>query len=101
MTEAHRAVAIITVGIRAPVYQSLGHARQRLPCPPVGAYVARDAAHDGIGRAALDERRRRSKLDAMKLGVNAVARDQVRMCAVFDDAPGIEHRDAVDAFDGG
>ena len=51
--------------------------------------------------SALGERRRRCKLDAMKLGVNAVARDQVRMGAVFDNAPGIEHRDAVDAFDGG
>jgi hypothetical protein len=43
----------------------------------------------------------RGKLNAMELGVNAVARDQVRMSAVFDNAPGIEHRDAVDAFDGG
>jgi hypothetical protein len=31
MTETHRAVAIITVGIGAPVHQSLGHARQRFP----------------------------------------------------------------------
>ena len=50
MTEAHCAVAIITVGIGPPVHQSLGHARQGFPCPPVGAYIARDAAHDGIGR---------------------------------------------------
>src|SRR6202790_5906476 len=44
MTEADRAVAIITVGIGAPVHESLGHARQGLPCPPVGAYIAGAAA---------------------------------------------------------
>jgi hypothetical protein len=43
----------------------------------------------------------RGKLNAMMLGVNAVARHQIRVCSLLDDASGIEHRDAVHALDGG
>lgn len=43
----------------------------------------------------------RGKLNAMELGVNAVTRHQIRVCALFDDASGIEHRDAIYALDGG
>src|SRR3954468_4877736 len=41
------------------------------------------------------------ELQAVKLGVNAVAREELGVAARFDDTPALEHRDAVRALDRG